>query len=144
MKKESDFGKYSVAYGIILGGALSTISFFIYLFQSIPRNLLYGALSTISFFITGANPGVSTAFGISAGIIIGAVNSYFLEKNLIENNKMIIPFSMGLGTLIGIGLGLLGAWTYSYSYTQYFATSSITGLALGIVIGLLTYYHKQD
>ncbi len=93
---------------------------------------------TNTFFDIGTKLGLSN--GVAAGLIIGSICALALIKRWFGEHKIrVIPFGMGWGTLVGIGVGLLFAWSSGTSYLTAFSSGSIAGLISGILIGSILW-----
>ncbi len=91
-----------------------------------------------TFFHIGTNFGLMN--GVANGIIIGSVCALALIGEWFgERDILVIPFGMGWGTLAGIAMGLLFAWSTSVSYLGAFSTGSTAGLVSGIMVGSLLW-----
>lgn len=107
--------------------------------------LIFGAgFGLIISNLVGLDAVIGMSTGIAGGIIIGSITGLSLQKGWLgDNKKMVIPFGMGWGTLVGIFLGLLTAWTYDLSYTAGFSVGSLSGLSVGLFLGSLVYMNTK-
>ncbi len=102
-------------------------------------------VGTPVWIITGAlfNMGTSIGLtnGVAAGIIIGSICALGLIKKWFGQREfLIIPFGMGWGTLVGIALGLVFAWSTAVAYTTAFSAGAISGLVSGVLIGSFLWF----
>ncbi len=124
MSEENNPGTLGFGVGIGMGAGLG---------------ILTALIADISIIIGITN-------GVATGIIVGGITGLSLERHWIgKDERMVIVFGMGWGTLVGIGQGLLTAWTHNFSYVSGFSTGSIAGLTLGTILGMQIFlFSKND
>ncbi|MEF8873577.1 MAG: hypothetical protein V5A88_02775 [Candidatus Thermoplasmatota archaeon] len=112
---------------------LGTTGFTLGLVVGTPAWIVTGAL-----FDIGAEIGLTN--GVSAGIIIGSICALALIKEWFgEREYLVIPFGMGWGTLVGVAIGLLFAWSTGVSYLAAFSAGTTAGLVSGVLIGSILW-----
>ncbi len=99
-----------------------------------------GGIWAITWIVTSTSFEIDWTFllsqGIGVGVIIGTVSALGLIKELYgEKEWLVVPFGMGWGTLVGIGNGLVSAWTMDISYLDSFSIGASAGLITGVIIG---------
>lgn len=82
--------------------------------------------------------------GAGAGIIIAMVPAYVLINEKLSDSKMIVPFTMGWGTLVGILVGLAAAWARELAYLGGFSHGAVGGLVAGVAIGLVLWKIPEE
>ncbi len=82
--------------------------------------------------------------GAGAGIIIAMIPAYVLINEKLSDRKMIVPFAMGWGTLVGILVGLSSSWAQELAYMCGFSYGAVGGLATGVIIGLFLWKIPED
>ncbi len=84
------------------------------------------------------------AQGVAVGILIGSISALGLIKGWFgEKESLVIPFAMGWGTLVGIGVGLMSAWSMELPYLDTFSLGAGAGLICGVVIGTILWSYTQ-
>lgn len=112
---------------------LGTTGFTLGLVVGTPAWIVTGAL-----FDIGAEIGLTN--GVAAGIIIGSICALALIKEWFgEREYLVIPFGMGWGTLVGVAIGLLFAWSTGVSYLTAFSAGTTAGLVSGVLIGSILW-----
>ncbi|MFP4117117.1 MAG: hypothetical protein ACLFTY_03810 [Candidatus Aenigmatarchaeota archaeon] len=107
--------------------------------------LVIGQLAGIMLsFITALNVTTGIINGAGAGIFIAMISAHFLITERFSKKRMIVPFSLGLGTVIGTLVGVSTAWSYEISYLSGFSYGSITGLVVGTVLGIILWKIPSD
>lgn len=82
--------------------------------------------------------------GVAVGILIGSISALGLIKGWFgEKESLVVPFAMGWGTLVGIGVGLLSGWSMELPYLDTFSLGAGAGLICGVVIGTILWLYAR-
>ncbi|GEM_PF-2045898 len=107
--------------------------------------LILGQIVGIVFsFLTELDVVSGIVNGAGAGVVIAMIPAYMLINRKFTDGKMIIPFAMGWGTVVGIMVGLAVAWARGLVYMGGFSYGSIGGLVTGTAIGLFLWWIPED
>ncbi|MFO7792732.1 MAG: hypothetical protein R6W73_07120 [Candidatus Saliniplasma sp.] len=78
--------------------------------------------------------------GVGAGIIIGSACALGLIKGWFGRKEaLVMPFGMGWGTMVGIVIGLLAAWSVDLSYLTGFSVGASAGFISGLLIASMLW-----
>ncbi|MFO8018069.1 MAG: hypothetical protein R6U96_05495 [Promethearchaeia archaeon] len=103
-----------------------------------------GGFGFIATLLSGLDIITGLLMGIGGGIIIGSIIGLALERRWVgTNDKLIIPFGLGWGTVVGILLGVVTSWIHNLAYLSGFSVGSITGLVAGTFLGTLLYLSSK-
>ncbi len=107
---------------------------------SLVSGLIIGQLVAIGLsFFTATDLTVAITNGAGGGILIGLIPAYLLNEGHITDTKMLVPFSFGWGTFVGILVGLLVAWSRSLPYLGGFSYGASGGMITGAAVGLILW-----
>jgi len=82
--------------------------------------------------------------GVTVGILIGTISALSLIKGWFgEKESLVVPFAMGWGTLVGIGVGLLSGWSMQLPYLDTLSLGAGAGFTCGIVIGTILWLYDR-
>lgn len=104
----------------------------------IPVGALMGILAS---FLSEVNLSHAFSFGVAGGILTAAFIATTLRKKEIEISYFSLT-TLGLvfGTLVGISIGLLMAWSLGEQYMGGFSVGAGVGLLGGAVLGILASF----
>ncbi|MEF8835314.1 MAG: hypothetical protein V5A76_04085 [Candidatus Thermoplasmatota archaeon] len=103
-----------------------------------------GLMGILASFVSSVEFSQSFSFGVAGGIITASLVATVIRKRRVRISILhLTSLGVGFGTLVGIGMGLLVAWTFSGSYRTGFSIGANAGLVGGALLGILTSFFSD-
>jgi len=103
-----------------------------------------GLMGIVASFVSEVEMSRAFSFGVAGGIITAALIATVIRKRKIRPSILhLASLGVGFGTLVGIGIGLLMAWTFSEGYVAGFSIGASTGLVGGALLGLISGFFAR-
>jgi len=100
-----------------------------------------GLMGILASFISEVEMSSAFSFGVAGGIITAALIATVIRKRNVRTSIIhLTSLGVGFGTLVGIGIGLLMAWTFSECYVAGLSIGASTGLVGGALLGLIVMF----
>jgi len=103
-----------------------------------------GLVWVIMYSLFDLSTSIGFINGLISGVVVGTISAFALIRGILgEKEVFVIPFSMGLGTLVGICVGISMALTTDISYLSAFSAGTTSGLISGVLIGSSLWFSIQ-
>ncbi|MFW6065036.1 MAG: hypothetical protein ACOC8Y_05620 [Candidatus Natronoplasma sp.] len=103
-----------------------------------------GLMGILASFVSEVEMSSSFSFGVAGGIITAALIATVIRKRNVRISVLhLTSLGVGFGTIVGIGIGLLMAWTFSGGYVAGFFIGASTGLVGGALLGMISGFFAR-
>ena len=107
--------------------------------------LIVGQLMGIGIVLTTGLDIISgLTNGAGAGIIVAMMPVQVLIKDWMTDKRLLVPFGMGWGTLVGILVGVVASWSLGFQPLYGFSYGAIGGFVTGIVVCSILWFVSRD